>query len=338
MLKYILLILMLNFSNGFAASSINAIDQTDLIIDTDMGIDDSMAITYILLHKSIHIPFISIVADSNSSCKYATENLARIINTFANYSIPIACGPSKPLVGNNSFPKSIIDDMDKHAGYNLPYVKVQIKYDAVEQLYRTLINESRPVNILSLAPQTNLALLFDTHSDVIKKVKHIYSMGGALKVLGNINAFDSRGIYKYSEWNIYIDPVAYKDVLKTLIPITIIPLDITRLAIFDTKIYNKLGQHLNIPASKFVYGILNVEYKFLISKKWEFWDPMAAVIMLHPELANCQTDKINIISNSNSHDNGRMIYDRKNGYPSIICYSLTSKEDFENEFTSVITH
>ena len=86
-----------------------------------------------------------------------------------------------------------------------------------------------PVTILAIGPLTNLAALLEHAPAVQEKIQRIYIMGEALRVKGQIiiPGFTDHLRNEVADWNSYIDPLASQQLLRSNVPITLLPLDAT---------------------------------------------------------------------------------------------------------------
>ncbi len=330
------LMFILAFSAFGKNLSMNEIDKRNLIIDTDVGIDDAMALAYIFQHKSIHVSAITIATDGNTNCQEGYNNIKAIVNQFAKYDIPLACGQDTPLKGVNKFPQPIIDLMNKHAAINLKKKNETPQQNAVALLYKTIMSSAQPVNILTLGPYTNIAQLLIQHPDVKNKIHHIYSMAGALNMTGNIHDLIPNHVAMQSEWNVFIDPFAANYVVESGIPMTLVPLNVTKYAPINMDFLNLINAQPKTPSSQFVIDILTSNMDFLKSGIWYFWDPMAAILMLHPELASCPKQKIKILHDPNGPNDGKLVLDEKQGHSVNVCLELFDRNAFYQEFINAL--
>lgn len=257
------------------------------IIDTDMGPDDVMAILYFLKQPKVNVRAITIEGDGNAHCQAAFRNLQGLLLLLHQTQIPLACGRTTPLRGTHHFPKSVLKLCDSLANTPLQKPPTRLaQWTAKDLLIKTLKETHNQLNILALGPLTTLAEVFTEHPKLKAKVHMIYIMGGAIKVPGNIPDVITESENHRAEWNIYLDPYAAQTLFQSGLPLTLIPLDVTNQALIDQSFYLKLKKKQNTPTARFVYSLLSHHKKMLLAQTWYFWDPMAAVIARHEELAH----------------------------------------------------
>lgn len=308
----------------------------DFVIDTDVGVDDAIAMAYFIKQPTIQIKAITIEADGNASCVPAYHNVLNILKLLHHPSIPVACGSAVPLCEDHRFPlklrkfeNTFADSIFQASNLNPP------KLSAPELLVSVLRAAKQPINILAIGPLTNLAHVFKQNPVLKKKIRMIYLMGGAVHVPGNI-ASVYPGKSNVAEWNIYFDPCAAKEVFASGVPITLVPLDITNKVQITRKFYNEIKQQHKTPAAKFVFELLHLNKEMLFHHEWYFWDPMAAVIALNSSLAVCKPLKLNVILTP-ARLSGQTVVDNKNGHVIQVCLSIES-EQFKNVLLDGLNH
>lgn len=269
------------------------------IIDTDVGVDDAIAILYLLKHPDIQVKAITISGDGNAHCKPALSNTLGLLRMMQKPSIPVACGQEQPLMSHHHFPAKVLEESDSLAGAALllptPYPNPNNKRSAVDLMIKTIQNSSEPVTILAIGPLTNIAQALQKAPQIKKNIRAIYIMGGAIHVPGNIPAIEPTSKNISAEWNIYIDPLAAQIVLSQKIPIVLVPLDITNRLPIDMKFYDAIKKNHQSPAAAFVFTILKNNISMIRENGWYFWDPLAAVISSDESIARFQTRYVKIL-------------------------------------------
>ncbi len=153
---------------------------------------------------------------------------------------------------------------------------------AVELLINTINASSEPVTLLTLGPLTNLAEAVQADPAIVRNIEQIYMMGGALEVLGNVSyaGIDNQ----VAEWNIFVDPLALRQVLESGAPVTFVPLDATNHAPVNLDFYFQLQANHRTPEATFVYDLLTAQFDSVTSGNYYFWDPLAAAILVDESL------------------------------------------------------
>lgn len=190
--------------------------RTPVIIDTDPGIDDAVAIGIALASPALDVKLIT-TTGGNVSLENVTSNTLKLLK-FWGRNIPVAKGADSPLV------RKLVDASTIHGasgmeGYEFDGEARECLSDkvAVEAAYETLMASGEPVEIVAIAPLTNIALLLKVHPDAKEKIKRIVMMGGTL-TRGN------KGVL--SEFNVATDPEAASIVFNSGVSLVMVGLDI----------------------------------------------------------------------------------------------------------------
>jgi purine nucleosidase len=194
-----------------------------IIIDTDPGQDDAVAILLALASPEIDV--LGITAVAGNVPLPLTEKNARIVcelagrpdvRVFAGCDAPLA----RPLVTAEHVHGKTGLDGPQMADPTMP---LQDQH-AVDFIIQTLREEpSGTVTLVPVGPLTNIATAFQRAPDIIPRVREIVLMGGAYFAVGNITPA--------AEFNIYVDPEAAKIILAAGVPLVVMPLDVTHKAL-----------------------------------------------------------------------------------------------------------
>lgn len=197
-----------------------------VIIDTDPGHDDAMAIMLAVESNELNILALTTVS-GNSTIENTTRNARYVLNLLERNDIPIYSGSDKPL--NRRLIQAVVHGKSGLAGID-PKNEPKLTGNASEKIIELVQSNPGEVTLVTLGPLTNIALAIQENPLVMKKVKEIVSMGGAIRVPGNKN--------RVAEFNFFVDPEAAKIVFDFPVKKILIPLDICnkiRLAISDFK-------------------------------------------------------------------------------------------------------
>ena len=197
-----------------------------LIIDTDPGQDDAVAILLALASPEIHLLGITAVA-GNVPLALTEVNVRKVCDLAGRTDIPVFAGLDRPLV------RPLITAEHVHGktgldGPDLPDPQTPLQdQHAVDFMIETLRREpAGSVTIAPVGPLSNVAMAMQMAPDIIPRIKQIVLMGGAYFEVGNITPA--------AEFNIYVDPHAAAVVFASGVPITIMPLDVTHKALTST--------------------------------------------------------------------------------------------------------
>ena len=189
--------------------------QIPLIIDTDPGIDDAVAIALAVFNPRFDVRLITTVA-GNVSIEATTTNALKLMAYYGK-DVPVARGAAEPLI------RQLDDASDIHGktgmeGFDFPEPKTELLLDkhAVEAMRDEIMASAEPVTVMPIGPLTNIALLLKTFPEVKSRIERIVPMGGSV-TRGN------KGVM--AEFNIFVDPEAAKIVLTSGLDITMATLD-----------------------------------------------------------------------------------------------------------------
>ncbi len=215
-----------------------------IIIDTDPGIDDALAVLFALRSPELEVvAFTSIFG--NCSTERSTTNIGRL-QRFADVAAPTGVGARRPLFGPGHPPASFVHGEDGLGDCGLagPWPLALPLGDSADPAIEpdvaaaTLIIETvraRPgeVTIVALGPLTNLALALALEPRVAELTAEVVIMGGAHGVPGNAGPL--------AEANIIHDVYAAEQVLAADWPTVLIPLDVTNRVVMTSAYLDRLG-------------------------------------------------------------------------------------------------
>jgi purine nucleosidase len=194
--------------------------RRQIIIDTDPGLDDAVAIL-LALAAADELEVLGIVAVAGNLALAQTErNARRVCELAGRPDIPVYAGCARPLL------RPVVTAEGVHAeaeGDRLllpePTTALQSQH-GIDFLIETLCSATvEPVTLCALGPLTNIAMALVKAPEIAGRVRELVVMGGACFELGNVTPA--------AEFNIHVDPHAAAIVLDGGIPITMIPLDVT---------------------------------------------------------------------------------------------------------------
>jgi pyrimidine-specific ribonucleoside hydrolase len=194
-----------------------------LIVDSDPGLDDALAIALAVAMPELDLLAVTTVG-GNADVTRCTENALRLLHAFGRSDIPVAEGAAGPIVGE------IVRATEVHGASGIGEMQLEPSpaaarpEGAVELIARILREHPKPVAIAPIGPLTNIALLLRLYPDLATRIAHLSLMGGSI---GEGNTTVS------AEFNVYADPEAADIVFRSGIPITMIGLDVTHQAVLD---------------------------------------------------------------------------------------------------------
>ncbi len=269
--------------------------QSPVIIDTDAGSDDLMAIAFLLSRKDVTIEAITIV-DGLAHVPAGAANVLRLLQLAGATGVPVYPGAGEPLERTAPFPAEWRRTSDTLPGVKLPAARRKPeKRRATDFLVARLGVPGRPVSILALGPLTNLGDAFRRAPQCVRSVTELVIMGGAVGVRGNL---DDGGFFKTTnttaEWNLFHDPLAAEIVFNSGVSMRMIPLDATNRVPIDTAFLQELSR-ARTPLAEVVAQILETERPLIEQKIFFAWDPLAAVALVDPAVVATRQIGIEIL-------------------------------------------
>lgn len=275
-----------------------------IIIDTDPGIDDAVAILFALRSPRFRPLGVTTVA-GNIGIRTTTRNAGRILALAGCTDVPVVAGSASPLV-RAGFDTVDIHGADGLGGVAFPEPLASASGGAVAWIAEQLeTNEPNSIDILVLGPLTNIALLARDHPLAARRIGRIIAMGGAVREPGNIGP--------RSEFNLFADPEAAKIVFQANLPLTLIPLDVTRRVRASRETTSRLAGSAN-PAAQACSALIDAYFHSSAgSESRPLHDPCVMLYALAPQLFDVERLALTIDTGS-SRDAGALAVS-KNGTP-----------------------
>ena len=224
-----------------------------IIIDTDPGQDDAIAILLALASEEVDLLGIVTVA-GNVPLELTSRNALMLCELAKKPETKVFAGCSRPLVrplvtAEHVHGKTGLDGADLPE----PRISLQTQHGVDWTIETLLAAEDNSVTICCLAPLTNVGMAIVKAPEILPKIKKIVLMGGGFFEVGNITPT--------SEFNIYVDPHAANTVMKCGRPLVIMPLDVTHKALMQRKWLDAL-RALKTPVGEATYGMLSFYERF----------------------------------------------------------------------------
>lgn len=247
-------------------------NKRPIIIDTDPGIDDALAIAIALFSEELDVRLLTTVA-GNVSLDKVTYNTLRLLK-FMKKEVPVAKGADAPLIlplldASNVHGLSGMEGFD----FEEPDDHLLLKENAVDAMRRVILESDEPVTLVPIAPLTNIALLLKVYPEVKEHIKEIVLMGGTAQ-RGN------KGVL--SEFNIATDPHAAKIVFDSGLPIVMAGLDVGWKALVlpeDSAKMPQLGE-----VGRMAYCLFQKYRGGSMKTGLKMYDSCAIAYLLRPEM------------------------------------------------------
>ena len=193
-----------------------------IIIDTDIGIDDALALILALKSKELQLEAVTTVS-GNVHVDKCTKNALIILELMHRKHVPVAKGASKPL-SRELHTAEHVHGKDGLGDSGLPEPKIKsIDKNAADVIIEKVTGNPGEIALVPIGPLTNIALALQREPQVAEKVREIVLMGGAY----GVSPYGYGNVTPVAEFNIFTDPEAATIVFESGAEITAIGLDIT---------------------------------------------------------------------------------------------------------------
>lgn len=259
--------------------------------DHDGHVDDLISTVLLWLAPEIELQAIGV---TNGDC-YA-EQAFEVVNKIATYlgveGAEICVSPEEvpnPFPDNWRRESHIINELPLFGENYLKEPYQQGRPRRIEAVFGDcLANSKVPLSIVTTGPLTNIAKLLKEQPDLTNKVKEMIIMGGAINVAGNV---EEEGHDGSAEWNVFADPVAFKSILETRIPMKLVTLDLTN----QLPVTKEFLARLEAQAEKHRASNLAAKLWSLVKGfEYYFWDTITAAAAIEPSLFKFKDMKIDV--------------------------------------------
>ena len=298
-----------------------------IIIDTDPGHDDALAIMLAVKSEMFEIEAITTVA-GNSTIENTTRNARYILKLLEKENIPVFSGASKPL--EKELIQALVHGTSGLEGLD-PKIKANLTNNAVEKIIEIISKNPEEITIVALGPLTNIAKAIKQNPEVMKLVKEIIIMGGAIRVPGNKN--------RVAEFNIFVDPEAADIVFKFPIKKTLVPLDACNNVQLQLTDFEKIKGSLKQPVLAMMKPFIKNIFADEGVNAALVYDALTVYYLMNPEA--CKIKEYNIkIETKGELTRGMTVVDLRNKQeekPNVIVVENISESAFKNDFIELLS-
>ncbi|MEM7343113.1 MAG: nucleoside hydrolase [Chloroflexota bacterium] len=275
-----------------------------IIIDTDPGVDDAMAILFALASPDLELVGLTSIF-GNVTTDLATQNALRLVEFVGRPDIPVAHGANRPL----SIPLMEIADFvhgaDGFGNTNQPAPQGQaVDEPAAQFIVETIMSNPGAITLVPVGPLTNIALALALEPRIVDNVANVVIMGGAATVNGNVNPA--------AEANIFHDPHAADLVFGANWPVTMVGLDVTETTVM-TDAYLDALKATGTATCTFIYDISRFYREFHhqvgFNAGLQTHDPSAVACVIDPTLFTMQKGAVRVITDGIAM--GQTLMDRR---------------------------
>ena len=276
-----------------------------ILIDTDPGIDDTMAILFALRSPEFEITGLTTVF-GNTDVVFTAQNALRLVELEGHDHIPVAQGAGRPLILPLRSLGKLVHGEDGMGNTNPPPPKGRlVSQSAAQFIVETVLASPGEITLVPVGPLTNVALALRLEPRIAGLVKEVVLMGGS--------AFRGGNASPVAEANIYNDPHAARIVFNAGWSLTMVGLDVTMQCIMSVEYLNNLCQSGN-PATNLIGKILPVYQNFHdqvygMGGAIHTHDPSAIAYLIDPDLF--QTERLPVYVEIEGNCAGQTVPDRR---------------------------
>jgi inosine-uridine nucleoside N-ribohydrolase len=267
----------------------NAFAQTvpqRVIIDTDPGVDDAMAILLALNSPELKVEALTVVP-GNVEAAQGLENALKLVSLAGRCDVPVAAGAQHPL-NQKLITAQFWHGKNGLAGVDLPASKCKPDARFGPDLIIEMVHKyPHQITLIPVGPLTNIALAVSKDPAITFLVKDIVIMGGSIAG-GNVDGA--------AEANIYNDPEAAQIVFNAGWVVTMVGSDVGERTLMTRKDVTQL-QANHAPESDFIAKL--ADFYLTRSEKSGYqgaamYDPLAVAVVIDPTLVTLQNMHVDV--------------------------------------------
>jgi pyrimidine-specific ribonucleoside hydrolase len=255
-----------------------------IMVDTDAGSDDFMAVALLLSHPTVRIDAITVV-NGLAHVDAGARNMGRLLDLAGRKHVPVFAGRNAPLRGHAEFPAEWRKITDGFPILSVFPPRPPEHEPAAQYLVEHLRNTREPIQILALGPLTNIAEALERDRSIAGNIREIVIMGGAVRAPGNLQ---DGGVFhtqnSTAEWNMFIDPLAASIVFRSGVPIRLIALDATNKVHIGPEFLREFEAKALTPLGRVAADVLRADRETIDAGIFYAWDPLAAAALLRPSI------------------------------------------------------
>jgi purine nucleosidase len=277
-------------------------------LDCDPGIDDALALGYLLAHPDVELALIGSVS-GNTDAATAAENARGLLELFGRADIPVAIGQRDFLTHDYDGGAPEVHGENGVGEVELPPSHASFATgSAAEELIALTKVHPGEVRILAIGPLTNLALALELDPELPSRVADVVVMGGAALAPGNVT--------EVAEANVYNDPEAAAAVFAAAWDVTIVPLDATMFQRFEQDDLDALLA--GSVAANALGRMLDIYYRYYEPRfgrpSSALHDPLAAAVLTGEAVVTHEARVPLVVDVSDGPGRGQTIADLRGRY------------------------
>ncbi len=262
-----------------------------VIVDTDPGVDDAVAILMLLANPTCEILGFTTTA-GNVPLARSTRNTLALLEYVGRLDIPVYRGAARPVRGRFAYARHVHSVSGLTRRLPDPSARPS-EIGAVRFMERALIDARRPVTVIALGPLTNLARLWRRNPAALRSAERIVVMGGAVQTEGNATP--------HAEFNFYSDPTAARIVMESGLPITLIDLAACRQVFISRDQAQQVHSagRLGTLAAELLHGWFARDPA---RQNFNLYDPLAVLAVTHPHVVELDGMTMTVVDSDVTDD------------------------------------
>ena len=297
------------------------------LIDTDPGLDDTLALAFALRSSKLDVQAITVVA-GNVPLSVCTANALRVLEVFASDAPPpVYEGCGKPLSPRVSRAEHV-HAADGIGGVSGAYPIRRLRpagahaADAMIGLARRYRGD---LVRIALGPLTNVAVALQRDREAMRGIRELVVMGGSIDGTGNATP--------HAEFNFYSDPIAAREVLRSGLPVTLVGLNVTASALLPRARFDARVTAMRPGLQRqFLRDVAGPYFDFCKKEQGRdacaLHDPLAVAAAVDPEVVRTQRIRCDVVA-SQGITRGQLVAERDSGRSGALPARVATEVDGE---------
>jgi inosine-uridine nucleoside N-ribohydrolase len=284
--KQLLVLAILILSAIFVTNAFPQVLPNRVIIDTDPGTDDAMAILLALNSPELKVEALTVVP-GNVDAQQGLENALKIVSLAGRCDLPVAGGAQHPL-NQKLITAQFWHGKNGLADLELPASKCKVDPRFGPDLIIQLVHQyPHQITLIPIGPLTNIALAVSKDPAIVSLVKNVVIMGGSITG-GNVDGA--------AEANIYGDPEAAQIVFNAGWMVTMVGSDVGERTLITRKELQEL-RSTHGPQNDFISGLVGFYVDRSEKSGWSgaaMYDPLAVAVAMDPTLVTLKEMHVDV--------------------------------------------
>lgn len=277
-----------------------------VVIDTDMSVDDLIAVAMLVGSPAVEVEAIAITG-LFVRCPAGEQIMLDFLATIGASGIPVACGATAALEGGRAFPDDWRDLADQGWGARLQSSAERPDPAGGLSLIETAIIGGADTLVI-LGPPTTSAQALRATPELVGQISEVVMMAGAVDVPGNLYLDGYENPAWPGEWNVYVDPVATTEIFSSGIPVVMVGLDATNQVPVSRDVVERMKSEGQGLALSFAVETLE-RLRLVDAFDSYFWDQLAVAYLLDPAVVTLEQTGISVAL-SPEREVGRTVRDQ----------------------------